>query len=133
MQQNHYPKAHGQQDADKDKRVPVVPGDDSSAQVEEPVVAVENPVVNEPDTEIPVKQDANPTKPITGVVTDCLKLNVRSTPTDSSGKGNVVTTIECLTEVVIDMEGSTDRFYKICTASGIEGFCMRQYIAVRPQ
>lgn len=133
MQQNHYPKAHGQQDADKDKRAPVVSNDDSSAQVAGPVTVVEDTAANEPDTEIPVEQEAESSKPITGVVTDCLKLNVRSTPTDVPGKGNVVTTIECLTEVVIDMEGSTDRFYKICTASGIEGFCMRQYIAVRPQ
>lgn len=133
MQQNHYPKAHSQQDPDKDKRVPVVSGDDVPAQVEEPAATAADTVVNEPDAEIPVKQESEPPRPITGVVTDCLKLNVRSTPTDSSGKGNVVTTIECLTEVVIDMEGSTDRFYKICTASGIEGFCMKQFIAVRPQ
>lgn len=65
---------------------------------------------------------------VTGVVTDCLKLNLRE---EADPDANVVTVIPALAEVVIDMEASTDSFYKVCTAAGIEGFCMRKYIAIR--
>ena len=63
-----------------------------------------------------------------GVVTDCMRLYVRKDP---SADGEVVTVIDCLSKVMVDMEGSTDEFYKVCTASGAEGFCMRKYIALK--
>lgn len=66
---------------------------------------------------------------VIGVVTDCLQLRVRSTP--EVRDNNVVTLIDALSEVHIDEESSTDDFYKVCTASGIEGFCMKKHIAVR--
>lgn len=65
---------------------------------------------------------------VIGVVTDCLKLNLRE---KADPDADVVAVIDALTEVVIDMEASTDSFYKVCTAAGIEGFCMRKYIAIR--
>lgn len=65
---------------------------------------------------------------VTGIVTDCLKLNLRE---KSDPDANVVAVINALSEVAVDMEASTDSFYKVCTATGIEGFCMRKYIAVR--
>lgn len=63
-----------------------------------------------------------------GVVTDCTKLNVRAEPDPNA---DVVVVISMLTEVVVDTDTSTSEFYKICTAAGIEGFCMRKYIAIR--
>ena len=63
-----------------------------------------------------------------GVVTDCMRLYVRKDP---SPDGEVVTVIDCLSKVMVDMKGSTDEFYKVCTASGAEGFCMRKYIALK--
>lgn len=53
-----------------------------------------------------------------GVVTECLCLNVRKTP---SPDGDVVN--------IIDYH--TDEFYKIGTATGVNGFCMKKYIALR--
>ena len=64
---------------------------------------------------------------VSGTVTDCVKLNVRSEP-DGTDTSNVITTIDALTEVEVDMKESTDTFFKIRTADGIEGFCMREYI-----
>lgn len=78
---------------------------------------VENLLVNEPAV-----------SEIKGVVTDCLKLNVRKNPNSAS---NVVCAIDCLTEVVIDEIESTEDFYKIYTVSGVEGFCMKKYIALK--
>lgn len=63
-----------------------------------------------------------------GVVTDCLSLNIRKEPKSDA---EVLCSIPCLTEVTIEENESTDEFYKICTGSGIEGFCMKKYIAVQ--
>lgn len=116
MQQNyHQPKAYTPP-REKDKLAP----------------APESKPVQEVTEQVPAEA-VEEVKPVVGVVTDCIKLNVRSTPVDDSTGENVVATIDCLTEVNVDMKASTDRFYKIRTAAGIEGFCMRKYVAVRPQ
>lgn len=67
-------------------------------------------------------------KPITGVVTDCLKLNVRKAP---SINAEVVAVVPALTEVVIDMNKSTADFYRMSATDSIQGFCMKKFIAVR--
>lgn len=119
MPNNNYPpKTHIPRDEDKVKQA-------------EPVAVVETPdpapVVEKVET------PATPV-PLRGVVTDCLKLNVRSTPENDPNNGNVLGTIECLTGVLIDEAASTEEFYKVKTESGLEGFCMKKYIAVmRPQ
>lgn len=63
-----------------------------------------------------------------GIVTDCLKLNIRKEPDMDS---EVVTTVSCLDELRIDLETSTNDWYAVCTAVGIEGFCMKKFVAVR--
>ena len=64
---------------------------------------------------------------ISGVVTDCVKLNVHKEP---SPDAEVVAVIELLSEVAVDMDASSEGFYKICTVAGIEGYCMKKYIAL---
>ena len=64
---------------------------------------------------------------ITGSVT-AEKLNVREEPVVDPN--NILGTIDKGVEVIIDVEESTDDFYKVCTAKGLEGFCMKQYIQV---
>ena len=64
-----------------------------------------------------------------GIVTNCKKLNVREKPTVEAP---VVCEIVCQTELMIDEKESTEEFYKVCTAAGIEGFCMRKFIAIQP-
>lgn len=66
--------------------------------------------------------------PTSGIVTDCLKLNIRKEPSPNS---RIVCAIDCLTEVIIDEKESTDEFYKICTVSGVEGFCMKKFITIQ--
>lgn len=68
------------------------------------------------------------TQEIIGVVTDCLKLNIRKEPSKDSEAVAIVT---CLDELMIDMASSTDDWYAVCTAAGIEGFCMKKFVAVR--
>ena len=64
---------------------------------------------------------------IVGVVTDCMKLNVRKEPKSDA---DVVTIIPALSKVTVDMGGSTDTFYKVHTVDGAHGFCMRKFIAL---
>ena len=65
---------------------------------------------------------------IIGVVTDCLKLNIRKEPDKDS---EVVVVVTCLDELKIDPDASTDDWYAVCTVAGIEGFCMKKFVAVR--
>lgn len=90
---------------------------------EDPILEGSEEIVEEQVVEAEEKADA-----VFGVVTDCLKLNVREKPDKDSG---VVTVVTCLEELQIDMEKSTDDWYAVCTVSGLEGFCMKKFVAVR--
>lgn len=58
---------------------------------------------------------------------NCNGLNVRA---KASTDSEVLTVIHQDDEVVIDSEASTDEWYAVCTATGVSGFCMKQYITV---
>lgn len=77
--------------------------------------------------EPPVKSTAAE-KPFIGVVTDCLRLNVRKEP---DADAPVVAIVDALTQVTVDVEASTELFCKVHTLDGIEGFCMKKYIQLR--
>ena len=79
-------------------------------------VATPEPVVEE-----------EPAKMKNGIVTDCVKLNVRKEPNTDA---EIVCVIAGATEVAIDEANSTDVFYKVCTAAGIEGYCMKKFITL---
>ena len=44
---------------------------------------------------------------------------------------NVYTRSDTSSEVEIDLGNSTDDFYKICTASGAEGYCQKEFITIK--
>lgn len=67
-------------------------------------------------------------KPTVGYVINCAKLNVRDNPYTHS---KVLCTIERDSEVEIDEARSTEDFYKICTAAGIEGYCVKYFIKIK--
>lgn len=69
-----------------------------------------------------------PAAPVTGVVANCTKLNVRKT---SAASAPVVSIINEGVEVRIGVAESTDDFYKVYLASGVEGFCMKKFITVK--
>ena len=68
-------------------------------------------------------------EPKKGVVTDCLKLNVRKEP---NSEAEVIGQITAATKLVVYENESEDEFYKICTYSGIEGYCMKKFISIIP-
>lgn len=87
-----------------------------SAEVAEPIEAAE-PAIEPAIETVPA--------PKIGRVFGCTSLNVRKAPKTNA---TVICTINCHAEVEIDELESTDDFYKICTASGIEGYCMKKFI-----
>lgn len=81
--------------------------------------------LNSFDKEEPVVESVP--EPVHGVVIDCAKLNVRELPNPDAP---VVTIIKASSKVLVDETESTDDFYKVCTETGIEGYCMKKFIAV---
>lgn len=82
--------------------------------------------VSEPEIKAEAPQPVESKSYDLGVVTGCAKLRVRSEPRFGT---NVVCEIDKGTRVMIDKEQSTNEYYKIFTESGIEGFCVKTYIA----
>lgn len=79
------------------------------------------------EVEEPVEEVAETPSKV-GVVTGCEKLRVRKGP---NATADVICEITKSTAVIIDEEASSNDFYKVCTESGVEGFCMKKFIAVR--
>ena len=63
-----------------------------------------------------------------GKVVNCNLLNIRE---QASVDANVVCEINKDDEVIINKDESTSDFYKVCTATGIEGYCMKEFIRIR--
>lgn len=61
-------------------------------------------------------------------VVNCLRLHIHSEPDLES---EIVCKIRYATEVEIDMNNSTEDFYKIYTAIGAEGFCQKDLITLK--
>ncbi len=65
---------------------------------------------------------------VKGYVANCEKLNVRKEPNTDS---EIVCIIDKDSEVVLESIAVINGFYKINTAYGVEGYCMKEYIEVK--
>ena len=63
-----------------------------------------------------------------GTVVNCKNLNIRKRPTQ---KSDAIRIIEVDSMVQVDKSKSTADFYKVCTATGAEGYCMKQYVKIQ--
>lgn len=90
---------------------------------DEPVVteASVTPMVETVDTVVLPKS-------VSGVVVNCSKLNVRAEPNTDSA---IVCVLEAMSEIEIDVNKSNNEWFKICTAIGVEGYCMRKFVDAR--
>ena len=104
--------------------------------VVEPVIEPEvEPVVEpivEPEVEPVVEPELPEIEPETvveksGVVIGCTKLNMRE---NSNKDSKIIGTIDKGVTVQIDLNNSTDEFYKV-SAYGKEGYCMKQFINIK--
>ena len=94
--------------------------------VEEKVANESQQNISDPESDIDVAAN-DETSELIGYVTDCVKLNVREAASKDS---NVLCEIILNSKVIVDEENSTDDFYKVTTETGVEGYCMKQYINV---
>ena len=78
--------------------------------------------VDQPVEEAPKKESK------VGIVANCEKLNLRRSPLKDSNGANIITELLPGVAVVIDEDESTSDFYKVTTETGLEGYCMRQFI-----
>lgn len=110
----------------KVKTKPVEPVETETTETE-PVKPVETETTE--TTETPETTETEPTKPesIDGVV-NCTKLYVRS---DATVDSDPVGIIDRDSKVFIYEDESTEEFYKVCTATGLEGYCMKKFISVQ--
>ena len=110
----------------------------------DPVIDEPTPVNQEVENENPVNDNVPADDPITkaaevvpepeeaptviGTVVDCVRLRVRES---ASSNAEVICEIPKDSDGLIDENESTDEFYKVCTESGAEGFCMKKFIALK--
>ena len=89
----------------------------------------EHAVITEASPEVTEINEEPVAAPKIGIVTDCSKLNVREEP---SAKSAIVCVVDCSTDLMIEDERSTEDFYKVYTATGVEGYCMKRFITIKP-
>ena len=95
--------------------------------VDETVEQIVEPVVEEVVEEVVEVEEVKTV--VTGTVINCSKLNVRAKP---NADADIVCVIDASTNLVISEDESINGFWKVCTESGAEGFCMGQYIKILP-
>lgn len=104
------------------KERPIAPVNEAKPVVIETVVEpVIKPMIETVDT-VTLNEKA------VGIVVDCAKLNVRAEP---SVHATVLGVLDSMSEIEIDVANSNNEWVKVCTAIGLEGYCMRKYIDTR--
>ena len=94
----------------------------------EPVIPMNMRVSVPESEETQVVNDVVKSEHITGIVDNCIRLNVREKP---SIDAEILTALEAGSEVRLMKDEIENGFYKICTASGLDGYCMREYIVIK--
>lgn len=62
---------------------------------------------------------------VEGFVVNCAKLNVRES---ASIRSSVVCVLDVMSDIRVDVNRTTDKWVYVYTATGLEGYCMREYI-----
>ena len=84
--------------------------------------------VTAPETEASTPEK-KPTKRtwVTGVVSNCKKLHIRK---EADKRSQSIMVVDMATELKVNVKKSTKDWYSVKTTSGVEGFCMKEYITV---
>ena len=96
--------------------------------IEETTVEETSVTTPEIETDEPVVVEETP-KFVIGVVVGCGKLNVRK---QMSTTADILCELPVKSEVQVFADENNDEWYHVITASGIEGYCMKKYITVKP-
>lgn len=62
---------------------------------------------------------------VTGTVVNCAKLNVREKPDVTSAS---LCVLNAASELEVNVNESTPEWFRVITATGVEGYCMRKFI-----
>lgn len=89
---------------------------------------IETPIIESDEIIIEEGLDMPKKNPVFGVVSNCKRLNIRKEPSKDS---EILCDIIALTELEIDIDKSTDDWYKVFNADGIEGFCMKRFVELK--
>ena len=88
---------------------------------------VEESIVEEPIIEEPVEEVVEPKIIPIGIVSNCLKLNLRN---KANAKADVIKVLDAKTEMVIDPDYKNDKWYKV-TVSDLTGYCMKEFVVIK--
>lgn len=67
-------------------------------------------------------------KEVVGVVTNCDRLNIRKFPKPNA---EILCDVAALSNLLIDLNNSTNEWLSVCTETGIEGYCMKKFVVVK--
>ena len=93
--------------------------------ITDPVIEAE---VEQAQEIVEESQEVEEAVPTVGFVDNCECLRVRK---ESNVDSEELCIINKLSEVVIDLDNSTDYFYKVTTSEGVEGYCMKKFITIK--
>ena len=93
----------------------------------EDITEVEEPVMESVEEREPEPETEQKSEFIGGIVINCSRLRVRRYPELDA---NVICEIDAGAHVAIDNDESTEDFYKVCTETGIDGYCMKKFIKI---
>lgn len=57
------------------------------------------------------------------------RLALRTSP-DTSSNGNIISELNEKSDIMVNIDKSTDEFYMVVTSSRIEGYCMKKFIDI---
>lgn len=57
------------------------------------------------------------------------RLALRTSP-DTSSNGNIISELNEKSDIMVNIDKSTDEFYMVVTSSQIEGYCMKKFIDI---
>jgi len=74
-----------------------------------------------------VKDQPEEKEKMIGVVRDCFRLNIRKEPKITS---EIISKVDVFSKLIINENESTYEWFSILTESGINGFCMKKFVAI---
>ena len=129
MSNKNYNKMYKSANAEvEEEQISFVPQDEVVVECDNPV---DETTVIPSEPEVTEACDAEPkqqTETASAIVINCAKLNVREEP---SPKAAVIGIIDASNEVVVYDSESFGNYYKVCTASGVEGYCIKDFLELK--
>jgi hypothetical protein len=101
---------------------------DSVGVIDEPVVTPSETVVPEVKMVTETVETIMLPKSVTGEVANCYKLNIRVAPVANA---RIEAIVDAGTKLTINVNESTDDWFKITTESGVNGYCMKKFVDAR--